>query len=228
MRALHFMKVDYILTRKQFSIVPLFFGLALFVGHGMGTPELSLMVACSYMLFVASIFATTPFAYCGGKNRGFLLLFPATVRDRVAGRFLYGMSFMALLTLFCGALAGVYRVMGMKLSLWTLAIGLWELAIGIMIITLQILFFYLFGEGKENWQYLSNIVRTAPGMAVFFGANYLIGKAEDASAGGAKIALGALSGKFMQAGVVAIVASLLLTAVAAAVCVKVVRKRDYA
>ncbi len=65
-------------------------------------------------------------------------------------------------------------------------------------------------------------------MAVFFGANYLIGKAEDASAGGAKIALGALSGKFMQAGIIAVVAALLLMAVAAAVCVKVIRKRDYA
>ena len=32
---------------------------------------------------------------------------------------------------------------------------------------LEFLFFYLFGEGKENWQHLSNIVRVAPGMADF-------------------------------------------------------------
>lgn len=65
-------------------------------------------------------------------------------------------------------------------------------------------------------------------MAVFFGANYLIGKAEDASAGGAGIELEGLSGKFMQAGMIAVVAALLLTTVAAAVCVKVIEKRDYA
>ena len=228
MRALHFMKVDYILTRKQLYIVPLFFVLSLFIGKGMGAPEVSLMVACSYMLFVATIFSTTPFAYCGGKNRGFLLLFPATVRDRVAGRFLYGLSFVAMLALLCVMLVVVYGMTGVKLPLWALAFGLWELAIGIMIMALELLFFYLFGEGKENWQYLSNIIRTAPGMAMFFAANYLIGKAEDASAGGAGIELEGLSGKFMQAGMIAVVAALLLTTVAAAVCVKVIEKRDYA
>ena len=114
MRALHFMKVDYILTRKQLYIVPLFFVLALFIGKGMGAPEVSLMVACSYMLFVATIFSTTPFAYCGGKNRGFLLLFPATVRDRVAGRFLYGLSFVAMLALLCVMLVVVYGMTDRK------------------------------------------------------------------------------------------------------------------
>ncbi len=45
---------------------------------------------------------------------------------------------------------------------------------------------------------------------------------------GMGVDLEAFAGKFMQAGVVAIVASLLLTAAAAAVCMKVIKKRDYA
>ena len=96
MRAIHFMKIDYVLTRKQMYFIPVFFVLACAVGRGVTESALSLLVTCSYMFFVASIFSTAPFGYCVGKNRGFLLLLPATVKERVAGRFLYGLSFMAL------------------------------------------------------------------------------------------------------------------------------------
>lgn len=228
MRALYFMKVDYILTRKQFYTVPLFFAVALMVGRGMAAPEMSLLVACSYMLFVASIFTTAPFGFCAGKNRGFLLLFPATVRERVAGRFLYGLSFVTMLALLCGVFMGVYSLMGVEFPFWILAIGLWELAIGIALVALEFLFFYLFGEGKENWQYLGNIVRIAPGMALFFASNALIGELQDQAAAGSGMDLGVMTGKMMQTGIAAVAVSLLLTVVAAAVCVKVIEKRDYA
>lgn len=228
MRALHFMKIDYILTRKQLYIVPVFFILALVTSSGFGKGGTSLMVAFSYMLFVASIFTTAPFGYCVGKNRGFLLLLPATVKDRVVGRFLYGLSFVALLSLLCGVLAGVYVLMGEEVPLWLWGISLCEMAAGIVLMVLEFLFFYLFGEGKENWQYLSNIVRVAPGMAMFFAVSAFIGEIQDAAASGTGMELESMTGKFMQAGVAAVVVSLLLTAVAAAVCVRAVEKRDYA
>lgn len=222
------MKIDYILTRKQLYIVPVFFILALFTSSGFGKGGTSLMVACSYMLFVASIFATAPFGYCVGKNRGFLLLLPATVKDRVIGRFLYGLSFMALLSLLCGILVVVYVLMGEGVPIWLWGIALCEMAAGIVIMALEFLFFYLFGEGKENWQYLSNIVRVAPGMAMFFAVSALVGEVQDAAVSGTGMELESMTGKFMQAGVAAVVASLLLTIVAAAVCVRAVEKRDYA
>lgn len=228
MRALHFMKIDYILTRKQLYIVPVFFLLALVTSSGFGKGGTSLIVAFSYMLFVASIFSTAPFSYCVGKNRGFLLLLPATVKDRVVGRFLYGLSFVALLSLLCGVLAGVYVLMGEEVPLGLWGISLCEMAAGIVLMVLEFLFFYLFGEGKENWQYLSNIVRVAPGMAMFFAVSAFIGEIQDAAASGTGMDPEAMTGKFMQAGVAAVVVSLLLTAVAAAVCVKVIEKRDYA
>ena len=143
-------------------------------------------------------------------------------------RFLYGLSFMALLGVLCAALWGVYALMGYELPLWTAALGLCELAVGILMMALEFLFFYLFGEGKENWQHLSNIVRVAPGMAMFFAMSYLVGEIQDMTPAGMGVDLEAFAGKFMQAGVVAIVASLLLTAAAAAVCMKVIKKRDYA
>ncbi len=231
MRALHFMKIDYMLTRKQMYFMPLIFVMAWVVGMGAAEGAMSLLVTCSYTFFVASIFSTAPFGYCVGKNRGFLLLLPATVKERVAGRFLYGLSFVALLGILCAALWGVYALMGCELPLWTVAIGLCELAVGILIMALEFLFFYLFGEGKENWQYLSNIVRIAPGMAMFFGMSYFVGEIDEIQSttdAGTGIDLEAMAGKFMQAGVAAIVASLLLTAVAAAVCVKAIGRRDYA
>ena len=227
MRALHFMKIDYILTRKQLYIVPAFFLLALITSSGFSKGGTSLLAACSYMLFVSSIFATAPFGYCVGKNKGFLLLLPATVKDRVVGRFLYGLSFVALLSLLCGVLAGGYMLMGAEVPLWMWGIGLCEVAAGIVIMALEFLFFYLFGEGKENWQYLSSFVRIAPGMAMFFAAIALLGEVQDAAASGTGMELDSMTGKFMQAGVAAVVVSLLLAAVAAAVCVKVIEKRDY-
>lgn len=228
MRALYYTKIDYMLTRKQMRILPFFFLLALLMGRSTGVGELNLLVASSYVVFIASIFATAPFSYSGGKNRGFLLLFPATVTDRVAGRFLYGLSFVGMLGLFCAALLGICKMTGMEVSRWTIAAGLCELAIGIVLVTLQNLFFYLFGEGKDNWQYLNNIVRTAPGMAMFFATSALVGEVQDAAAASTLPDLETLSGKMMQAGVVSVAAALLLTVIAAVVCAKVIGKRDYA
>lgn len=228
MRALYFMKIDYILTRKQLYIVPVFFILALVTSSGFAKGGTSLLVACSYMLFVASIFSTAPFGYCVGKSRGFLLLLPASVKDRVVGRFLYGLSFVALLSLLCAALAGGYLLMGAEVPLWLWGVGLCEVAAGIVIMVLEFLFFYLLGEGKENWQYLNNIVRVVPGMAMFFAVSAFIGEVQDAAASGTGMELEAMTGKFMQAGVLAVAAALFLTVAAAAVCVKAIGKRDYA
>lgn len=228
MRALHFMKIDYMLTRKQLYSVPFFFLLALLVGRSVSGGEMTLLVTSSYVLFVASIFSTAPFSYSGGKNKGFLLLFPATVKDRVAGRFLYGLSFVAMLGLCCGAIFGIYRMTGEEIPRWTIAAGLCELAIGIVLVTLQTMFFYLFGEGKDNWQYLNNIVRTAPGMAMFFAVSYAAQKVQDETAAGTMPDLEAITGQFLQVGVVFVAAALLLTVVSAAVCVRVIEKRDYA
>lgn len=228
MKAFYYMKLDYMITRKQMYLVPAFFLLALVVGKSADQGGLSLLVACSYVLFVASVFTTAPFTYLAGKNRGFLLLFPATARDRVAGRFLYGLSFVLMLGLLCGVIFFVCGMTGAAVPRWVTAVALFELAIGIALSALQILFFYLFGEGKDNWQYLSNIIRVAPGMALFFGASHLIGQVQDAAAAGTLPDLETLSGKMMQAGVLAVAGALLLTVISAAVCVKVIRKRDYA
>lgn len=228
MRALHFMKIDYTLTRKQLYSVLLFFILALVMSKTMSKGAMSVLMGCSYMLFVGSVFVTMPFACCVGKSKEFLFLLPATVRDRVTGRFLYGLSFMALLGVFCGVIVGVHMIMGVEAPLWMFAVAFCEFAVVIVIMALEFLFFYLFGEGKENWQHLNNIVRVVPGMALFFASSSLIGKVQDGAVSDIGVELEDMAGKLMQAGVLAIAAALLLTAAAAAVCVKAIEKRDYA
>ncbi len=231
MRAIQFMKIDYMMTRKQMYIVPICFLLSLVVGRAISEGEISLLVAFSYMLFVASTFSTAPFGYCVGKNRGFLLMLPATVRERVAGRFLYGLSFVVLLGALCAILGGVYVLLGIDIPLWVAAVGLCELAIGIFIMTAEFFFFYLFGEGKGNWQYLSNIVRVAPGMAMFFVAcNWIeeIDGMQNTVAAGMGIVPEPLNGKLMQIGWAALAVALLLTVAAVVICAKVIEKRDYA
>ncbi len=223
------MKIDYIMTRKQMYMLPLFYLLAMMISQNAGMGDMSLLVGCSYVLFISTVFSTTPFAYSVGKNKGFLLLFPATVADRVLGRFLFGLSFEALMGVLCGMIAGVNMLRGIRISLWSLGIILCSLAVGILLTALEFLFFYLFGEGKDNWQYLSNLVRVAPGMVLFFSASH-ISKAllEDETASGMRMELAAMGGRLVQAGVIAVAASLLLTAAAVAICVKVIEKRDYA
>ncbi len=228
MRAIHFMKIDYILTRKQMYIVPLFFILAAVVGRATESGDFSILIAGTYMMFVASVFSTSPFGYCVGKNRGFLLLLPATVRERVAGRFLYGLSFIAILALLCGILAGAYRLLGFGFSVLVLPVFLLELAIGIVITSAEFLIFYLFGEGKENWQYLIGIVRVAPGMALFFAGSYFIEKLQNMAAFGMGMDLEALAARLIRIGAAALAAALLLTVVLAEICVKALEGRDYA
>ncbi len=80
------------------------------------------------------------------------MLFPATVTDRVVGRFLFGLSFEALMGVLCGVIAGVNMLRGVRISLSSLGILLCALAVGIVLTVLEFLFFYLFGDGKDNWQ----------------------------------------------------------------------------
>lgn len=228
MKAIYFMRTDYILTRKQVYIVPVFFILAVIVGTSMGHGEVSFLSASTYMLFVASVFSTAPFGTCVGKNQVFLLLLPATVKERVAGRFLYGFSYIVVLTLFCAMLAGFYRLSGYEFSLLTLPVFLCVIAISIALTAVEFLFFYVFSEGKGNWQYVCNLMRVAPGMAMFFAGNYYLGRLRDSDVWSVGTDLEALTRKLVQAGVIAVAAALLLTVAVAAVCVKVVERRDYA
>ncbi|MDE7233239.1 MAG: ABC-2 transporter permease [Lachnospiraceae bacterium] len=224
MRAIQYMKVDYLLTKQQQRILPVFAILAVFVGRAMG--DMATVGTCSYLIFMSTIFSTTPFGSCHRKNTGFLLMLPATVAERVVGRFLYGLAFIAMTALLCVACMGVLSLFGYEITAVTVGLLLCNLALGLFIVALEYLISYIFGEGKSNWQYLSNFVRVAPGMGMFFLFMFIMGRMEEETFVVDRMEF--LSQKIVFIGVLGLLASLLVMAAAIAVSVKVIEKRDYA
>lgn len=181
---------------------------------------------CSYLLFIATIFSTTPFGICQRKNTGFLLMLPGTVAERVIGRFLFGLSYIAMAVLFCVAVMGVFSRFGYEIDVMVVGLMLCNMALGIFIVAFEYLICYLFGEGKGNWQYLGNIVRIAPGMGMFFLSMSVLGKMEEETYVVDRMEF--LSRQILSVGALALGAAILVMAVFAAICVKVIERRDYA
>lgn len=187
---------------------------------------MGVMVSCCYMLFVATLFSTAPFGACHRKNAGFLLMLPGTVTERVTGRFLYGLSYIVMTVIICLAGMGVYGLLGHEITRLSVGLFLCNVALSIVIVALEYLISYLFGEGKNNWQYLGNIVRIAPGMGMFFLFMFILRKADEEAYAMDRLVF--LTEKIMSAGLVALAAALLIMALAVFICVKVIEKRDYA
>lgn len=225
MRAINFMKIDYILTKQQMRIVlPLFVIVALLGGKTMG--DAWMLFLCSYLLFIGTIFSTTPFGSCQRKNMGFLLMLPGTVAERVIGRFLFGLSYIVMAVLFCAAVMGVFSLFGNEVNMLVVGLILCNTALGLFIVALEYLISYLFGEGKDNWQYLGNIVRIAPGMAMFFLSMHVVGKIGEEAYVADRMTF--LSQKIVSTGLLALGVSLLVIVLSVGICVKVIEKRDYA
>lgn len=225
MRAVNFMKIDYMLAKQQMRIVlPLFVVVAVLSGRTMG--DMWMLFTCSYLLFIATIFSTTPFGSCQRKNTGFLLMLPATVAERVVGRFLFGLSYIAMAVLFCAAAMGLFSLFGYEIHLMAVGLMLCNTALGLFIVALEYLICYLFGEGKGNWQYLGNIVRIAPGMAMFFLSMFVVGKLGEEAYVADRLEF--LTQAIVSAGAAALGAAILFTALSIVVCVKVIERRDYA
>ena len=224
MRAIQYMKVDYILTKQQQWILPIFAIVAVFMGRA--TEDMGPLVTCSYLIFIGTIFSTTPFAMDHRKNTGFLLMLPATVTERVLGRFLYGLSFTGMTALLSVICMGVSSLFGYEVTSVTAGLLLCNLALGLFIVALEYLISYIFGEGKDNWQYLGNIVRIAPGMGMFFLFMFIMEKMDE----GTYVAdrMDFLSPRIVSIGAFGLMAALFVMAAAIAVSVKVIEKRDYA
>lgn len=226
MRAVNYMKVDYILTKQQMRILPLMVIVAVFVGKTIGEDSVGVMAACSYLIFISTIFSVAPFGSCHRKNTGFLLMLPATVTERVIGRFLYGLSFIAMTVLLCLACMGVFHLFGYEITWLIMELFMSNVAIGMFIVAMEYLISYIFGEGKNNWQYVSNLVRIAPGMAMYFLFMYIVGKMDEETYVADRMAF--IFGNFASAGLLLLAAAFLVMAVAAVICIKVIEKRDYA
>lgn len=224
MRAVNYMKIDFMMTKQQQRVLPLIAVVAVFVGRTM--EEAGVMAACSYLIFIATIFSTAPFGSCHRENTGFLLMLPATTAERVLGRFLFGLAYVGISVVACLAGMGVFHLFGCEITIMSAGLLLCNVAVGLFIVALEYLISYIFGEGKNNWLYLGNIVRIAPGMAMYFLFIYIMGRVEEEDYVADRMMF--LAQRMVSAGAIAVAVSLLVMAAAAGICVKVIEKRDYA
>lgn len=218
MRAIYFMRIDYIKTRQQMYFLPVFLVIAAML-WGQGD---SVLIPFSYMVFIAVIFATSPFGACKKGDAGFLVLLPSTTAHRVLGRFLYGISFVGIAVVSGGIFMAVHQLTGRETELWVIGGSLFLLAFCIFIITLEFLILYLSGEHMAPQ--LLGIVRTAPAMGGFFAVMYLV---DDIEVTGDISMVQDMGAGLMQMGFAAIGAALVIFAAAIVICVKVTAKRDY-
>lgn len=168
MKALKFMKIDYIKTKQQIIFMPFFLLLitAVMMAPDSDVADFNAVIPFCYMIFMMTIFSSAPFGSCRREETGFLQLLPATTWDRVTGRFLYGVSLMAIAIIFGIAAVGIYRILGFKVNAIDIPLCMIALAVGTLIMTTEYIFFYLFGENTSV--NLIGIVRTLPGMCFFF------------------------------------------------------------
>lgn len=230
MRALQFMKIDYIKTKQQAVFLPVFWLIAFAFGLGQGSmdSETALVSACTYLMFTVMLFATSPFGTCDRRDAGFLVLLPSTVADRVLGRFLYGFSLMAVSAAVMGIITLARRAMGLENPSWTQPVCLILFAGTILITVCEFLFFYLFGENKG--QQLLSIVRITPGMVFFFVINGLMKSVADSSGEmpeGMPEALLWFLDHLSEAGLWGLAIAVIAAAGAVCLCIKVTAKRDY-
>lgn len=224
MKALYYTKIDHIRAKQQLLLFPL--GLALMIAimlfeHIDGWNTTTLFI---YELFFAIVSCTAPFGTCRREDAGFLMLLPATTRDRVVGRFLYGISLM----LFAAAVGGIAMIgnmaLGYRYSPIELAVCLIGFSVGILIVTVEYVFLYLFGENQG--QQVINFIRVIPGMCYFFVGLNLSGQLtahpEEAAA-----AIAFMTSHLETIGIVSIAAVLIVLVAAIALCVKVTEKKDY-
>lgn len=225
MRALGFTKIDFIKTRQQLLFIPAYLLLMAVI---MGNPRtetdaFNTVTVFLYLVFIVIVFSTTPFGTCQRQENGFLLLLPATTRDRVLGRFLYGLSLMVIAVGGGIVSAALYKITGRGFSEIDLPVCLFGFAIGIVIMSVEYAFMYLFGA---NWgQNLLAIVRILPGMCFFF-ATMNVSKEIFMNPEGIRQLDKAVGNELMLAGCISVmVAAAVFTAVVA-LCVKVTEKRD--
>ncbi len=231
MRALQFMKIDYIKTKQQAVMFPLFWLIAaIFASGAVGERPFPLITAFTYIMLITVLFSTAPFGACTKRDAGFLVLLPSTVADRVVGRFLYAVSLIVSSLAIIGIMALVCRLAGVSISGWTLISCLVTFVVSVLTIALEFDFFYLFGENKSA-QILS-LVRIIPGMVMFFVMNSVMDNLVREKPNGiavymAEVLMNMSPAKMQAAGwaCVAIAAAVFIGSIL--LCIKVTAKRDY-
>lgn len=170
MNWIQFMKVDFLLTKRQlqfFAVFPIFIVFIALSGTDM-------FFIISYLCFGVLVLCTTPFVLEDKIISSFVQLLPGTDRDKVAGR--YGWFLVLFL---------VFMLFGTGISYIMSRFGIGEVSIGesdyflcvtaalvcLVIGCVQMTLFYLLGRAKS--QQFFNIIRMVPAFLFFIVSNYV-------------------------------------------------------
>ena len=225
MRALYFTKIDFIKTKPQMIMAPfimLFVGLIMLLGDADGN-SLDVVTMFVYTLFIAIVFSTAPFGECRRKDAGFLMLLPAGTRDRVVGRFLYGILLQMIAAVLGAICALGYRVLGREGNPADFPVCLIGLSAGILLMSAQYVFFYLFGENSGTQ--MLNFARVIPGMCYFMGAMYVSNMVKEQPEQVVSMMEDAI-GFLNTIGIISVAAALIVLMSAITLCVKMTEKKD--
>ncbi len=167
MKALKFLKVDWIRCKSQLKIMILFPVVAMVIGLGGLENE---MFTITYMVFGSIIFAVQPFNMEQMSESGFINMLPGTKSDRVAGRYLFAFI-LVIVSVLLGAGAMILYDIKHGISLAPVLTTSCIFFGGAMVIcSLQYILFYSLGKGKSNQ--MMGIIRMIPAFIMFFLGNY--------------------------------------------------------
>ncbi|HHV09920.1 MAG TPA: ABC-2 transporter permease [Clostridiales bacterium] len=169
MKALKFLKVDWIRCKSQLKIMILFPVVAVVLAfRGMDNE----LFAITYMVFGAIVFAIQPFTMEQMSESGFINMLPGTKSDRVTGRYLFAFI-LILLSVLLGLGATVVYDMKHGISLEpALTVSCIFFGGAMVICSLQYILFYSLGKGKSNQ--MMAIIRIIPAFIMFFAGNYVL------------------------------------------------------
>ena len=228
MRIIRFCKIDWMIIGLQRYVFLGFAALSLLVSLSNGDWMFGLL----YIGFGHMVLSTMPFYMRKPADNGFLLMLPASKKERVLGRFLYGISmYLALLltAVITVAILMAQKKGSLKIFLMILAA---ETAAVFLVMAVQYTFMYAFGE--MNSQQLMGIIRIVPGMVFLFGGSYILQILQEIMRGKRESyqflinALSWISEHMPLCSFLAVVLGMLLLLVGIGISVKIVEKRDFA
>lgn len=162
MKAFYFLNIDRIMTKMQGRVIWIFIIITLGISIAQTNPYWGPL----YMAFGSMILSVTPFTMSQLSNCGFLLMLPATIKDRVIGRFLYGLCLLIMALLFGGvssALVCIIKHVQISSVFFIFYTGI--TASALIMLSFQYTLFYFIGEWKS--QQLMMIIRMVPGLLLF-------------------------------------------------------------
>ncbi len=168
MKALKFLKVDWIRCKTQLRILVLFPIISAVLVFGGMENELFIN---AYVVFGAIIFSAQPFNMEHMSESGFINMLPGTKRDRVAGRYLFAFVLIVLSVLVGLGVVAVYNLQkGISLAP-VVSVSCILFGWAMVICSLQYILFYSLGKGKSNQ--MMAMIRMIPAFIMFFLGTYL-------------------------------------------------------